>query len=106
MASVDEDLPFILDGRTLAAGDSFTFVTDAGSLDVLGTPSGTAASATSTRKAPSYDLGDDLSVRVVALDDLMRMKRGQRPDQGQDAPRGAHRPEARCIERRRNDRPT
>src|SRR5207253_7491430 len=41
VAKVDEDLPFILDGRTLAAGDSFTFVTDLGSLDVLGTPSGT-----------------------------------------------------------------
>ena len=30
VAEVDEDLPFLLDGRTLAAGDSFTFVTDAG----------------------------------------------------------------------------
>ena len=36
------DLPFRLDARTLAAGDSFTFSTDAGDLDCLGTPTGTA----------------------------------------------------------------
>src|SRR4051794_36164243 len=42
VAGVDEDLPFILDAKTLAAGDSFTFETEAGALDVLGTPSGTS----------------------------------------------------------------
>ena len=31
-------LPFIPDARTLRAGDSFTFDTDAGSFDILGTP--------------------------------------------------------------------
>ncbi len=74
VAHVDEDLPFILDGRTLAAGDSFTFRTDAGDVDVLGTPSGTSGFKDLDAAATSYDLGDGLVVRVVSLDDLIRMK--------------------------------
>jgi len=75
VAKVDEDLPFILDGRTLAAGDSFTFSTDLGSLDVLGTPSGTKGFRDLVSSATAVPVADDLSVRVVALADLMRMKR-------------------------------
>jgi hypothetical protein len=41
LRGVHEDVPFRLDAKTLANGDSFTFVTDAGDLDILGTPSGT-----------------------------------------------------------------
>lgn len=74
VAGVDEDLPFILDGRTLAAGDSFTFLTDAGDVDVLGTPSGTGGYSDLNAGASTYDLGDGLVVRIVALDDLIRMK--------------------------------
>jgi hypothetical protein len=74
VAGVDEELPFILDGRTLAAGDSFTFDTEAGALDVLGTPSGTAGFRDLAAKAHSIPTGD-LSIRVVALADLIRMKR-------------------------------
>jgi len=75
VAGVDEELPFLLDSRTLAAGDSFTFVTTAGDLDILGTPSGTAGFEDLSTKAQEYDLGDGLLVRVVALADLIRMKR-------------------------------
>ena len=74
VASVTEDLPFILDGRTLAAGDSFTFRSDAGDLDVLGTPSGTGGFRDLDADATTYDLGEGLLVRVVSLDDLIRMK--------------------------------
>lgn len=74
VAKVDEDLPFILDGKTLAAGDSFTFRTDMGDLDVLATPSGTGGFGDLDASATSYDLGDGLVVRVVSLDDLIRMK--------------------------------
>ena len=74
VASVDEELPFILDGRTIAAGDSFTFRTDAGDLDVLGTPSGTGGFRDLDADATAYDLGEGLIVRVVSLDDLIRMK--------------------------------
>ncbi|MGH9263337.1 MAG: hypothetical protein ACRD1D_01465 [Acidimicrobiales bacterium] len=75
VANVDEDLPFVLDARTLAAGDSFTFITDHGSLDVLGTPSGTAGYSDVIARAHDVLVGEDLRVPVVALEDLMRMKR-------------------------------
>jgi hypothetical protein len=74
VAGVEEDVPFVLDGRTLAAGDSFTFKSDAGDLDVLGTPSGTGGFKDLDADATSYDLGEGLVVRVVSLDDLIRMK--------------------------------
>jgi hypothetical protein len=74
VAGVDKELPFVLDRRTIAAGDSFTFRTDAGDLDVLGTPSGTGGFRDLDADATSYDLGEGLIVRVVSLDDLIRMK--------------------------------
>ena len=74
VAGVEEELPFVLDGRTIAAGDSFSFRSDAGALDVLGTPSGTGGFRDLDAGATSYDLGDGLIVRVVSLDDLIRMK--------------------------------
>ncbi len=73
-AGVDNDLPFILDGRTLAAGDSFTFETDAGDLDLVGTPPGTGGFRDLDAGATAFDLGEGLVVRIVALDDLIRMK--------------------------------
>lgn len=77
-AEPGDELPFLLDAKTLLAGDSFTFVTEAGALDVLGTPSGTRGFDDLVSAATSIDLGDGLVVRVVALDDLMRMKRASR----------------------------
>lgn len=74
VAGVDEDLPFVLAGKTIAAGDSFTFSSDAGDLDVLGTPSGTGGFRDLDAGATSYDLRDGLIVRVTSLDDLIRMK--------------------------------
>jgi hypothetical protein len=74
LRGVDRDVSFRLDARTLAAGDAFTFTTDAGDLDILGTPAGTAGYDDLVRTADSIDL-DGLTVRVAAIDDLMRMKR-------------------------------
>ena len=68
------DVPIRLDGRTLAAGDHFTFTTDAGSLDCLGTPAGTDGFADLDAAATDEDL-DGLVVRVASLEDLIRMKR-------------------------------
>lgn len=69
-----EDLPFRLDARTLANGDAFTFVTDAGDLDILGTPAGVSGFDELARNATELDL-DGTVVRVAAIDDLIRMKR-------------------------------
>ena len=65
---------FLLDGRTLEAGDHFTFATDAGPIDCLGTPAGTDGFVDLDASATDEDL-DGLVVRVASLDDLIRMKR-------------------------------
>lgn len=69
------DVPFILDARTLKRGDFFTFSTDVGPLDLLGTPSGSSGGFDALiRNAHTFKL-DDLTVRVASLQDLMAMKR-------------------------------
>lgn len=68
-------LPYLLDERTIAMGDSFTFDTVAGGLDCLGTPSGTAGYGDLMKNATEIDLEDDLRVAICSLDDLIRMKR-------------------------------
>lgn len=67
------DVPFRLDAKTLAAGDSFTFSTDAGSVDCLGTPSGTNGFVELDRTAVEGRM-HGMTIRVAALDDLIRMK--------------------------------
>jgi hypothetical protein len=74
LRGVEDEVPFRLDAETLAAGDSFTFVTDAGNLDVLATPVGTQGFDDLARAATEMDLGD-VTVRVVDVEDLVRMKR-------------------------------
>jgi len=68
------DVAFLLDGRTLEAGDHFTFSTDEGPIDCLGTPAGTDGFVDLDASATDEDL-DGLVVRVASLDDLIRMKR-------------------------------
>jgi hypothetical protein len=68
------DVPFLLDALTLEAGDTFTFVTDAGSLDCLGVPTGTDGYGSLEPNALTADV-EGIRVLVVALDDLIRMKR-------------------------------
>jgi hypothetical protein len=68
-----EGLPFRLDAKALAAGGDFTFVTDAGVLDILAYPSGVQGYGELERTAVPMDL-DGLTVRVASIDDLIRMK--------------------------------
>lgn len=75
LRGVDDDVPFLLDGRTIAAGDHFTFVTDVGAIDCMVTPSGAPGGYRELRpNAVPTDLGD-LEVPVASLDDLIAMKR-------------------------------
>ena len=69
----DQNLPFRLDARSLRAGDAFTFTTDAGDLDVLGTPSGTSGYDDLAAKAVPMEI-DGVPVLVASVDDLIRMK--------------------------------
>lgn len=74
LRGVAEDVPFVLDARALRAGDSFTFETDAGDLDILGTPAGTRGYEELIRTAEEQDLGG-LTIRVASIDALIQMKR-------------------------------
>lgn len=69
-----EDVPFILDAATLAAGDHFTFATKAGDVDVLGTPAGVSGFDELAGRAVLLDV-DGLTVPVASVDDMIRMKR-------------------------------
>src|SRR4026207_1346089 len=51
------DVPFILDARTLKAGDHFTFVTTFGSVDCLGTPQGSGGFPALMRGAAGKPIG-------------------------------------------------
>jgi hypothetical protein len=74
LRGVTDDVPFLLDARTLAAGDHFTFVTSAGNLDCLGHPAGINDFGSLERNSEEMDLGS-IRVKVGALEDLMRMKK-------------------------------
>jgi hypothetical protein len=74
LRGADADLPFRLDAKVLARGDSFTFTTDIGWIDILVTPSGTAGYEDLTRTAERFDLFGH-RVLVASVDDLIRMKR-------------------------------
>jgi predicted nucleotidyltransferase len=74
LRGVDDDVPFLLDARTLAAGGNFTFATSAGDLDLLAMPAGVDGYEDLIEHAESVHL-DDLVVSVADLDDLIRMKR-------------------------------
>jgi predicted nucleotidyltransferase len=73
LRGADPGLPFRLDAKTLHAGDSFTFVTDAGDFDILGTPAGTRGFDDLIRAATPMNL-DGIQVLVADIDDLIRMK--------------------------------
>ncbi len=67
-------VPFLLDEQTILNGDSFTFTTDAGDLDLVGTPDGSRGYADLLPGSAAYELSDALLVHVVGLDDLIRLK--------------------------------
>jgi hypothetical protein len=74
LRGAEPGLPFRLDGITLARGDTFTFTTDVGWLDILATPSGTAGYEDLVRTAASFEMFGH-RVLVAGVEDLIRMKR-------------------------------
>lgn len=74
LRGAEPGLPFQLDARSIKNGDSFTFLTDFGAFDILGTPSGTTGYDDIVNDAVRVDL-DGLEVLVASIDDLIRMKR-------------------------------
>lgn len=81
------DAPFILDDQTIVNGDSFTFATSAGDLDILGTPAGSDGYADLARGAERMAIDPGFEIAVVGLGDLIRLKRAAgRPKDLADLP--------------------
>jgi predicted nucleotidyltransferase len=74
LRGVAEDVPFIPDARTLKHTQILTLDTTDGGLDLLVDPSGAPPYETLRRRSEVVDY-EGLSIRVVALDDLLSMKR-------------------------------
>lgn len=74
LRGADPALPVRLDAKMLQTGDSFTFTTDIGWLDLLGTPPGTTGFEDLARTADAFDLFG-YRVLVASVEDLIRMKR-------------------------------
>jgi predicted nucleotidyltransferase len=74
LKGVEEQLPFVPDGRLLSRTEVLTMVTDAGELDVMVHPAGSDGYAALRRTADYFDIGS-VSVHVASLPDLIAMKR-------------------------------
>lgn len=68
-----EDIPFILDGRTIEMGSNFTFKTVLGDLDVLGYVEPIGPFEELLKRGEEYQIGE-LRVRTIGLDDLLKVK--------------------------------
>lgn len=75
LRDLDAALRGVDDAETLASGGNFTFTTRAGPLDVLAWPAGVGGCEELAVNAEAVDLGDGVIVRLVDIDDLIRMKR-------------------------------
>jgi hypothetical protein len=74
LRGIDEDLPFIPDGRTLRGTQILCLTTSAGDIDLLVEPSGGPSYETLRRRADIMELAGH-SVRVASIEDLLAMKR-------------------------------
>ena len=68
------DLPFLIDGRTLTMGNNFIFDVGPLGFDILGYVEPLGGFNAVAENATPYDL-DGLTIRVIGLDDLIRIKR-------------------------------
>jgi predicted nucleotidyltransferase len=74
LRGVDEDVPFVLDARTLRQTEILTLETDEGGIDLLRAPEGAPPYPQLRARAAVFDL-EGREVRVAAIDDLVAMKR-------------------------------
>lgn len=74
LREIDEDLPFVPDGRTLRATRMLTLATREGDVDLIAEPPGSPGYPSLKRKATRIELGD-VTVLIASIDDLIAMKR-------------------------------
>jgi hypothetical protein len=75
LRDIDEDIPFVPDGRSLAGIEILTLATSLGPLDVLVRPHGSPPYAALRRRATQMDVGGPVPVLIASIDDLIAMKR-------------------------------
>jgi hypothetical protein len=74
LRGVEEDLPFVPDGRALRHTQILTLTTVDGGLDLLVEPDGSPGYPALRRRADQIDI-DGIVVRVASIEDLIAMKR-------------------------------
>jgi predicted nucleotidyltransferase len=74
LRGVADGVPYVPDARTLRRVQLLTLDTDEGGLDLLVDPDGAAPYAELRARADRVEL-EDVEIRVVALEDLLAMKR-------------------------------
>jgi hypothetical protein len=74
LRGIDEDVPFVPDGRTLRGTQILCLTTSAGDIDLLVEPSGGPSYEALRKRADIMELADH-SVRVASIEDLLAMKR-------------------------------
>ena len=74
LRGVDDDLPFVPDGRALRQTQILTLTTADGGLDLLVEPDGSPGYRTLRRRADQIDI-EGIVVRVASIEDLIAMKR-------------------------------
>jgi hypothetical protein len=74
LRGLEDDVPFVPDGRTLRRMEILTLDTRFGPLDVLARPGGSPAYSQLRRRARRMNIGS-AAVLVASIDDLLEMKR-------------------------------
>jgi predicted nucleotidyltransferase len=74
LRDIDEDLPFVPEGRALRQTQILTLTTDDGGLDLLFEPDGSPGYPALRRRADKIDIGG-IVVHVASIEDLIAMKR-------------------------------
>ncbi len=74
LRGIDENVPFVPDGRTLRGTQILCLTTSAGDIDLLAKPSGSPSYETLRRRADIMELANH-QVRVASIEDLLAMKR-------------------------------
>jgi hypothetical protein len=69
-----DGVAFPVDAAMLATAETWTLITSVGALDLMFSPAGTSGYADLRRDATSIELGEDLTVAVASLADVIRSK--------------------------------
>lgn len=87
LRGIEEDVPFVPDGRSLRGMQVLTLATSLGPLDVLARPDGSPPYRSLLGRAKTVEVGS-ASIRFASIEDLLSMKRAaDRPKDREDVER-------------------